>query len=73
MVIECLSKATCSIITMADKIEDIVKCKYCYRYYPVSVHRVHIIDGCLVKQVHFKHAYQNGFRKPIQWDKLTSW
>ena len=55
-----------STITMADKYEEIVRCEYCYKYLPVSVHNHHIKDDCLVKL-----AYQYGFNKPSQWHRLT--
>ena len=39
-----------STIKMADKIEEIVKCKLCYRYYlPVSVLEQHWKYNCPVK------------------------
>ena len=38
-----------STIKMADKIEEIVKCKHCYLYLPVSVLEQHWKNNCPVK------------------------
>ena len=50
---------------MADKME-IVRCQYCYGYFSVPELRQHLKDGCLAKIM-----YNDYFRKPIQWDRLS--
>ena len=55
---------------MADKSEAIVKCEYCYKYFPGAAHIQHLKNGCLVRDyIEKKQVSKIRYMiRPIQWD-----